>query len=168
MPAEVAEPVDAPVSKTGGGDSVWVRVPPSAPITGRSDTRVCPTSKRLIIPPRPARSKGSRCLRKNRTERGSKMRQTAYGYDPYLRLRALHPIASLAALMHGETRTSYVPSLIVSSLPEFPSRSVSAVGSASPGPLNRYMPVAEDPGASVFARGLKESSSSRQRSHLSS
>src|SRR6185312_4682603 len=28
--AEVAEPVDAPDSKSGGGNLVWVRVPPSA------------------------------------------------------------------------------------------------------------------------------------------
>ncbi len=30
LSAEVAELVDAPDSKSGGGDTVWVRFPPSA------------------------------------------------------------------------------------------------------------------------------------------
>ena len=31
VPAEVVELADAPDSKSGGSDIVWVRVPPSAP-----------------------------------------------------------------------------------------------------------------------------------------
>ncbi len=46
--AGVAELVDAPDSKSGGGDTVWVRVPPSVPM--KHFATVLIGSKRHITP----------------------------------------------------------------------------------------------------------------------
>src|SRR5438105_6567595 len=45
--AEVAEPVDAPDSKSGGRKAVWVRLPPSASSTG--EPRGSPVSPLLLV-----------------------------------------------------------------------------------------------------------------------
>src|SRR2546423_10122553 len=49
--AEVAEPVDAPDSKSGGRKAVWVRVPPSA---YAGEPMVSPRAPLLLVSARPA------------------------------------------------------------------------------------------------------------------